>query len=82
MTGTVDWYEARVSDPIDVQRTAAIINSCYNINGSNPNLDLNDPSGYCALIERDPVLSARILRMANTSYFGGRRSIDSLPAAT
>lgn len=34
-----------------------------------------------ALIERDPVLSARILRMANTSYFGGRRSIDSLPAA-
>lgn len=34
-----------------------------------------------ALIERDPVLSARILRLANTSYFGGRRSIDALPAA-
>ena len=33
------------------------------------------------LIERDPVLSARILRLANSSYFGGQRSIDSLQGA-
>lgn len=33
------------------------------------------------LIERDPVLGARILRMANSSYFGGQRSVDSLQAA-
>jgi len=64
ITGTVDWYEARVSDPIDVTRTAAIINSCYNINGSNPNLLLNDPSGYCKLIERDQV-SGAISRVFN-----------------
>lgn len=64
LTGTVDWYEARVQDPIDVTRTAAVINSCYNINGSNPNLDFNDPSGYCKLIERDQV-SGAISRVFN-----------------
>ncbi|MBL8329680.1 MAG: HDOD domain-containing protein [Rubrivivax sp.] len=33
------------------------------------------------LIEQDPVLGSRILRMANTSYFGGRRTVDSLQDA-
>ncbi len=64
LTGTLDWYEARVSDPIDVTRTTAIVNSCYNINGSNPQLLLNDPSGYCKLIERDQV-SGAISRVFN-----------------
>jgi iron complex outermembrane recepter protein len=64
LTGTVDWYEARVSDPIDVTRTTAIVNSCYNINGANPNLDLDDPNGYCKLIERDQV-SGAISRVFN-----------------
>jgi HD-like signal output (HDOD) protein len=30
------------------------------------------------LIEQDPVLGSRILRLANSSYFGGRRSVDSI----
>ncbi len=64
LTGTVDWYEARVTDPIDVTRTTAIVNSCYNINGANPNLDINDPAGYCKLIERDQV-SGAISRVFN-----------------
>jgi iron complex outermembrane recepter protein len=64
LTGTLDWYEARVSNPIDVTRTAAIINSCYNINGSNPTLSINDPNGYCSLIERDQV-SGAISRIFN-----------------
>ncbi|MEO6367974.1 MAG: TonB-dependent receptor, partial [Steroidobacteraceae bacterium] len=64
LTGTVDWYEARVSDPIDVTRTTAIVNSCYNINGSNPDLLLNDPNGFCKLIERDQV-SGAISRVFN-----------------
>lgn len=33
------------------------------------------------LVERDPVLAARILRLANSSYFGGRRSVSSLTGA-
>ncbi len=64
MTATVDWYEARVTDPIDVTRTTAIVNSCYNINGSNPNYQLDDPRGYCKLIERDQV-SGAISRVFN-----------------
>jgi HD-like signal output (HDOD) protein len=38
-------------------------------------------STIAELIEKDPVLGSRILRMANTSYFGGRRSVDSLKDA-
>ncbi|HEX6993363.1 MAG TPA: TonB-dependent receptor [Gammaproteobacteria bacterium] len=55
ITGTVDWYKARVSDPIAVLTTATIVNTCYNINGLNPTYSLDDPNGYCSLIERDPV---------------------------
>ena len=35
-------------------------------------------SAIAALIEQDPVLGSRILRLANSSYFGSRRSVDSL----
>jgi len=38
-----------------VLATSTIVNSCYNINGLNPTFSLNDPNGYCSLIERDPV---------------------------
>ncbi len=55
ITGTLDWYKARVSDPINVLATSTIVNSCYNINGLNPGFSLDDPNGYCSLIERDPV---------------------------
>ena len=55
VTGTLDWYKAKVSDPIAVLTTSTIVNSCYNINGLNPSFSLDDPSGYCSLIERDPV---------------------------
>ena len=55
LTGTLDWYKARVSDPINVLATSTIVNSCYNINGLNPTFSLDDPNGYCSLIERDPV---------------------------
>ena len=56
ITATVDWYEARVSDPIEVQATSAIVNSCFNVNGANPTYSLDDPGGYCSLIERNPVV--------------------------
>jgi HD-like signal output (HDOD) protein len=32
-------------------------------------------------VQNDPVLAARVLRMANSSYFGGRRSVSSLTSA-
>jgi iron complex outermembrane receptor protein len=55
ITGTIDWYQAKVTDPIAVLATTSVVNSCYNINGLNPNFTLDDPNGYCSLIERDPV---------------------------
>ncbi len=55
ITGTVDWYEARVSDPIEVLGAQTIVSSCFNVNGLNPTYSLDDPLGYCALVERDPV---------------------------
>jgi len=55
VSGTLDWYKARVGDPIAVLATSTIVNSCYNINGLNPGFSLDDPNGYCSLIERDPV---------------------------
>lgn len=64
LTGTVDWYEARVSDPIEVLTTGSIVNTCYNLNGQNPNYQVDDPAGYCDLIERDPT-SGAIVRVLN-----------------
>lgn len=61
---TLDWYEARVTDPIEVQQTRQIVDSCYNVNGLNTGYDLDDPLGFCSLIERDPVTGG-IVRVYN-----------------
>ncbi len=54
ITGTLDWYKARVTDPVELLQTSTIVNSCYNINGLNPSFALDDPNGFCSLLERDP----------------------------
>jgi iron complex outermembrane recepter protein len=77
ITATVDWYEARVSDPIEVQATTAVVNSCFNVNGANPSYSLNDPGGYCALIERNPS-SGAIERVYNTYGNQGKVVIRGL----
>ncbi len=64
LSGTLDWYEARVSDPIEVLTTGSIVNTCYNLNGQNPNYQVDDPAGYCSLIERDPT-DGSIVRVLN-----------------
>jgi outer membrane receptor protein involved in Fe transport len=77
ITATVDWYEARVSDPIEVQATSAIVNSCFNVNGANPGYSLSDPGGYCSLIERNPS-SGAIERVYNTYGNQGKVVIRGL----
>jgi outer membrane receptor protein involved in Fe transport len=77
ITATVDWYESRVSDPIEVQATAAVVNSCFNVNGANSSYTLNDPGGYCALIERNPS-SGAIERVYNTYGNQGKVVIRGL----
>lgn len=54
LSGTIDWYKARVTDPVELLQTATIIQSCFNVNGLNPGFTLDDPNGFCSLIERDP----------------------------
>ncbi|MEJ1964921.1 MAG: TonB-dependent receptor [Gammaproteobacteria bacterium] len=58
ISATVDWYKIKISDPIDVLSGQLILNSCFNVDGTNPNYELNDPTGYCRLIDRDPVSGA------------------------
>jgi outer membrane receptor protein involved in Fe transport len=55
ITATIDWYKIKISDPIDVLSGQLILNACFNVDGTNPTYSLDDPAGYCKLIERDPV---------------------------
>jgi iron complex outermembrane receptor protein len=66
ITATVDWYSIKIKDPIDVLTGQLILNSCFNVDGSNPSYSLSDPSGYCALIERDPTSGA--IRTVQAKY--------------
>lgn len=56
--------------PQVVQRVLAVIRE--------PNANLSDVTRE---IEQDPVLSSRVLRLANSSFFGGRRSLSSIDDA-
>jgi outer membrane receptor protein involved in Fe transport len=77
ITGTVDWYRARIADPIEVQQTATIVNSCFNVNGLNPTYTLDDERGYCALIERDPSTGG-IVRVYNSFDNQGKLEISGV----
>jgi outer membrane receptor for ferrienterochelin and colicin len=77
ITGTVDWYRARVTDPIEVQQTGTIVNSCFNVNGLNPTYSLADERGYCGLIERDPS-SGAITRVYNSFDNQGKLEISGV----
>ncbi|MEY4640475.1 MAG: hypothetical protein RLZZ227_469 [Pseudomonadota bacterium] len=80
ITGTIDWYKARVTDPIEVTPTTTIINSCYNINGLNPNFALKDPLDYCGQIERDAVTGG-LVRVYNTFANQGKLEISGVDAS-
>jgi hypothetical protein len=73
----VDWYRARVTDPIEVQQTSTIVNSCFNVNGLNPSYTLNDTRGFCELIERDPSTGA-IVRVYNSFRNEGELEISGV----
>jgi outer membrane receptor protein involved in Fe transport len=77
ITGTVDWYRARVTDPIEVQQTSTIVNSCFNVNGLNPSYTLADTRGFCELIERDPSTGA-IVRVYNSFRNEGELEISGV----
>ncbi|HXC58939.1 MAG TPA: TonB-dependent receptor, partial [Steroidobacteraceae bacterium] len=81
MTMTVDWYEAKVANPIEVATTTQVLNSCFNINGLNPTYSLDDPLGYCKLTERDTA-TGQILRVYNTFTNQNKLVIRGLDVTT
>ena len=77
ITATVDWYRVKITDPIDVVSGQLIVDACFNVNGTNPNYQLNDPTGYCRLIERDP--SSGGIRTINAIYDNiGRLGVEGI----
>ena len=66
ITSTFDWYEARIDDPIEIVSPLVAAWECFNAYGNNPNFQLDDPRGYCSVIERDPVIGG--IRYVQTPY--------------
>jgi outer membrane receptor protein involved in Fe transport len=66
LTSTVDWYEARIDDPIEIPPGGIVTWACFNAYGDNPDYLLDDPNGYCKNIERDPTVGN--IRFTSTPY--------------
>ncbi len=57
-----------------------ILNACYNVDGTNPSYSLDDPSGYCQLIERDPTTGA--FRTVSAKYANiGELGVEGIDTA-
>jgi len=79
-TLTIDWYQIKIQDAITVQSSQLILNACFNQDGSNPTYALNDPGGYCSLIERDAISGA--VTATRTSYTNlGENSVAGVDVA-
>jgi iron complex outermembrane receptor protein len=72
---SVDFYDIEITDAIAPTDALTVYAKCFNADGvSNPTYSLNDPGGYCALINRDAVSGDR--QSVNTPFIntGGIRS--------
>jgi len=77
ITATIDWYSIRIKDNITVQSSQFVMNACYNVDGSNPTYSLNDPGGFCSMIERDPITGS--ITLSKTQYANiGENSVKGI----
>jgi len=54
LTASLDFYNIEVEDAIATFEGGQIYDRCFNRNGvSNPGMTINDPGGFCALINRN-----------------------------
>jgi len=54
LTASLDFYNIKVEDAIATFEGGQIYDKCFNRNGvSNPGMTINDPGGFCALINRN-----------------------------
>ena len=57
----IDWYQATISDAIATVTAQTSYDLCFNRDGrSNPDYSIDDPSGVCQNIDRDPVSGAAL----------------------
>jgi iron complex outermembrane recepter protein len=60
LTASIDYYNIEIEDAISPISSLFVYQQCFNADGqSNPTLSINDPGGYCALIERQPFTGER-----------------------
>jgi iron complex outermembrane recepter protein len=54
LTASVDFYNIEITDAISTFNGFTIYGKCFNFDGvSNPSYSINDPGGFCGLINRD-----------------------------
>ena len=54
LTASLDFYNIKVEDAIATFEGGQIYDKCFNRNGvSNPGMTINDPGGFCSLINRN-----------------------------
>ena len=54
LTASLDFYNIKVEDAIATFEGGQVYDKCFNRNGvSNPGMTINDPGGFCALINRN-----------------------------
>jgi outer membrane receptor protein involved in Fe transport len=60
LTASVDVYNIDITDAIATLDATFVYSKCFNADGvSNPNYQLDDPGGWCALIGRQPITGER-----------------------
>ena len=60
-TAAVDYYSVEINDTIGPLAATTIYRGCFNADGvANPTYSLDDPNGYCRLIQRDPITGGRL----------------------
>jgi outer membrane receptor protein involved in Fe transport len=53
LSASIDYYNIKITDAIATFSGYEIYQNCFNANGSsNPGMTVNDPAGFCALIDR------------------------------
>jgi outer membrane receptor protein involved in Fe transport len=61
LTAALDWYSIKLNDAISPLSSVTAYENCFNAFGnSNPGYSIDDPGGYCSLIQRDPTNGYRV----------------------
>ncbi len=73
LTASIDYYDVDIQGAISRISVYTVYQKCFNVDGSNPTYTIDDPGGWCRMIQRDE--NGRRLRVS-APYFnlGGLRT--------